>query len=98
MRNILTILFLICFLNILDYFFTLKAVELGFKEGNPIMNIALVNNFFPFIKLILVPIGLFIIWKSAKLNVFISVLLFFTLLVYITVNVYHIYGLMNCCF
>ncbi len=95
MRYMLSILLLIGFLNISDYFFTVKALELGFKERNPVINLIIDTYFFPFLKLLLVPMGLFVIWKLNNKTIFISILITFVFLIYFIVNIYHVCGLTN---
>lgn len=51
-------------LNILDYFFTLRAISLGFAEGNPAMDIALGTPLFALVKLVAVPLACFVIWRT----------------------------------
>ena len=49
--------------NIADYFFTNEAIAAGMAEGNPIMDAILHTNLFPFIKLLAVPFGLYLLWR-----------------------------------
>ena len=57
------ILILTATFNILDYFFTLKAVSAGMVEGNPAMEAILHTPLFPAVKLLLVPLMLWVLWR-----------------------------------
>lgn len=48
--------------NVLDYYFTLKALSIGYEEANPVVDIILDTPLFPIIKLVVIPAMLFIIW------------------------------------
>ncbi|MFO8060992.1 MAG: DUF5658 family protein [Bacillota bacterium] len=49
--------------NAIDYMLTLRCLEGGLLEGNPIMAPIVGTAWFPLIKVILVPLGLYMIWK-----------------------------------
>ncbi|EEG78443.1 DUF5658 family protein [Dethiobacter alkaliphilus] len=57
-------LMLICvaFFNAADYFLTLHALSLGFREGNPVMALIVDTAYFPKVKLIIVPLLLLFLW------------------------------------
>lgn len=48
--------------NIADYFLTLRCLESGLVEGNPVMAPIVGTVWFPIIKVLLVPLGLYLIW------------------------------------
>ena len=48
--------------NAADYFLTLAAVSKGAVEGNPFMDAILHTPFFPLVKLVAVPVGLYWLW------------------------------------
>ncbi len=56
------ILFLGLF-NVLDYFFTLRALAAGLEEANPLMRALVDTPWFDFVKLLLVPALLSIAWR-----------------------------------
>lgn len=49
--------------NILDYFFTMEALRMGYEEWNPVIDSILHHPILPFIKLLLIPLSLAVIWK-----------------------------------
>ena len=94
-----SLLFFLGILNILDYFFTVKALSLGADEANPVMLAAMetTDYLFPLIKLVLVPLGLFGVWlargRIAKRSRVIMASLWVVTLAYATVTGWHLYGL-----
>lgn len=48
--------------NVLDYFLTLYALDQGFREGNPVMNIIINTAYFSIVKLLIVPLCLIFLW------------------------------------
>ena len=79
-------------LNIADYLFTLRAVYiLGVPEGNPYMDALLGTAWFAVVKLLLVPLGLYFIWRRRHCMGWLShSFLTVTLGAYSWVTVYHI--------
>ena len=79
-------------LNVADYLFTLRAVYiLGVPEGNPYMDALLGTAWFGIVKLVLVPLGLYYIWRLRHGMGFVSrTLLGVALAAYAWVTVYHI--------
>lgn len=49
--------------NVADYISTLIAISNGVPEGNPVMDAVIGTPWFPVIKLVLVPAGLYLIWR-----------------------------------
>ena len=87
------LLFLIGLLNVADYFFTVKALELGGREANPIMLLAIEANewMFPVVKLALVPLALIAVWLTeGKSNVAVFVATWIVFLSYTAVTLWHI--------
>ncbi len=95
MSSLFVVLLLIGALNISDYFFTIKAMELGFTEGNPVMNMLVDTKYFTIVKLILVPMGLLVLWKAKNQTSKYGLLLAVLLICYVSVNIYHAYGLFS---
>lgn len=84
-------LILIGIFNILDYYFTLRALAAGFKELNPLINAVVNTLYFPLIKLVVIPLLLVLIWcLHSRINQerfsFYVRLMFFA---YLGVLVYH---------
>lgn len=51
-------------MNAADYLFTVRAIHtLGVPEGNPVMDALIGTPWFAVIKLVLVPAGLYLIWR-----------------------------------
>lgn len=50
--------------NIADYFLTIKLLQIGIEEWNPLVRHLLNTKALPFIKIILIPLTLLLIWKS----------------------------------
>ncbi len=76
--------------NVADYFFTLRALEAGFTEGNPFMDAIIYTSWFPAIKLLLIPCGLLAIWLvEDRLKPFSKHIILVALLVYAGLMVYH---------
>jgi hypothetical protein len=48
--------------NVADYFLTLHALRMGFREGNPLIDLVVDTVFFAKIKLIIVPLLLLSLW------------------------------------
>ena len=94
-RHMAILLLGIGLFNITDYFFTVKALSLGAREANPIMNMIVHTPLFPLVKLILVPGALVLIWifrsKIKRLRKQIMLLLLVAFMGYLAVNVYHLY-------
>ena len=58
------LLALTAILNVADYAFTLRAVHImGKAEANPVMDAILHTPFFPIYKVILVPLGIYFLWR-----------------------------------
>ncbi len=69
--------------NVADYFLTLRCLESGFVEGNPIMAPVVGTAWFPIIKIILVPLGLYLVWRVRnQIGVFARGLVFFATGIY----------------
>ena len=63
-RPLLIALWCIGIFNVLDYAFTMRAIYiLGVPEANPAMDAALGTPWFATVKLLLVPLGLYFIWR-----------------------------------
>lgn len=79
-------------LNIADYLLTLRAVYiLGVPEGNPAMDALLGTMAFGAVKLLLVPLGLYFVWRMRDGMWWVSKsLLGVALTAYLWVTCYHI--------
>ena len=95
-RQLSFMLVTVCFLNIADYLFTLRALSYGALEANPLMN-PIIAEFPGFIvKVILAPLGLLFIWHTrqkwnrAKPLIIAGVYTLF--IAYSAVTIWHIYG------
>ena len=79
-------------LNVADFLFTLRAVYiLGVPEGNPYMDALLGTAWFAVVKLLLVPLGLYFIWRRRHGMRWVSMsLLAVVFAAYTWVTVYHI--------
>lgn len=77
-------------LNLIDGIFTYYFISLGVEELNPLMRILLNNSVFSFfvIKILLVSLGLFILYRLTKSNI----ILYFILATYLLVDIFHIIG------
>ena len=56
-------LFSVALFNVADYFLTLHALSMGFREGNPVMALIVDTVYFPKVKLVLVPLLLLFLWS-----------------------------------
>ena len=65
-RTLLVILILVGLFNFADYWFTLQAVQVGFREANPFMDAILHTHWFAVVKLVAVPVGLIYVWVARK--------------------------------
>ncbi len=82
-------------LNFADYFLTLRALSFGIEEGNPYMDALIGTPWFPIVKLLLVPLGLYRIWTLRDGMGWISrSLLILALLAYSWVTGYHMAGML----
>jgi len=52
--------------NVTDFFLTLYALQKGFIEANPVMDLIVDTIFFPKVKLVVVPLLLFYLWLQRK--------------------------------
>ena len=52
--------------NVMDFFLTLYALERGFVEANPVMDLIVDTVYFPKVKLIVVPLLLSYLWLQRK--------------------------------
>ena len=81
--------------NVGDYYFTLKATIIGYQEFNPLISLIIGTVYFPVVKLIIIPLLLFVIWllKSKvnflRLHIYILMLFisYFALILYHKINV-----------
>ncbi|MFO8059804.1 MAG: DUF5658 family protein [Bacillota bacterium] len=62
MLSLKAVLVLVGAFNALDYFLTLRALNLGFEEANPIVAAIIGTPFFPVVKLVAVPLCLWLMW------------------------------------
>ncbi len=82
--------------NFADYLLTLRALSLGIPEGNPYMDALIGTPWFPIVKLVIVPVGLYRIWMLRHGMGWISrTLLGLLLAAYTWVTVYHIVALLR---
>ena len=90
------LLLVLGFLNLVDYFFTVRGLAMGATEINPFMDAAINAGSFGFIKVFLVPLGLVGIWfarnRIQQRRPFISKALWAVTIAYIGVTVVHIHG------
>lgn len=56
-------LFFVALFNIVDYFSTIKVLQMGFEEWNPLVLHWLNTGVLPIIKILVIPSILLIIWK-----------------------------------
>lgn len=49
--------------NVADYISTMIAISNGVPEGNPVMDAVIGTPWFPVIKLVLVPLALYFVWR-----------------------------------
>jgi len=75
--------------NKMDFFLTLEALEKGFVEANPLVDSMIGTHEFPLVKLVLIPLVLFLIWRlrhkiGERLLVYVWVpfISYFSLMVY----------------
>ncbi len=52
--------------NVVDYFVTLRALEMGFVEGNPVMSVIVGTVYFTKVKLVVVPLLLVLVWVYGR--------------------------------
>jgi hypothetical protein len=48
--------------NVADYLLTMLALNMGYREANPIMKLIIDTKFFPIVKILIVPLLLYSIW------------------------------------
>ena len=48
--------------NIVDYLLTVLALNMGYREANPIINLVVDTPLFPIIKVVIIPILLYSVW------------------------------------
>ena len=88
-----TMLILTGLFNIMDYFFTRKAIAAGMVESNPAMNAILHTPIFPLYKLIIVTGFIIFVWYSRKwwkgLRPLITAGVWLVFLAYSCVTVWH---------
>lgn len=80
--------------NVGDYYFTLKATIIGYQEFNPLISLIIGTVYFPVVKLIIIPLLLFVIWllrfkvHCIRLHIYVLLLFFsyFTLILYHRIN------------
>ncbi|MFP4200476.1 MAG: DUF5658 family protein [Clostridia bacterium] len=66
LRLLATMLALLCTLNILDYFLTLNALAAGLREANPLMRAIVDTPAFTLVKLVLIPLLLWQLWRMRR--------------------------------
>lgn len=80
--------------NYLDYKFSLQAFQKGILEGNPILLFITESPYFFYIKGLLIPFGIIILWFTIKKCGFIvKFLVIGVTLFYFIINIYHVYNL-----
>ncbi len=62
MLSLKAVLVLVGTFNVLDYLLTLRALNLGFEEANPLVAAIIETPLFPLVKLVAVPLVLWGIW------------------------------------
>ena len=92
-RILKAVLVALAALNVADYFFTLRAVSFGVAEGNPAMDAAMGTPLFALVKLVVVPLACFVIWRTrdkwCRTRFLVSGLLIFVTVAYSMVTVWH---------
>lgn len=81
--------------NVADYLFTSLALGLGFRELNPVMDLVVHTPYFRLIKVVLIPLMLYYIWRQRHLAgqrvlayTWIAFLAYLALMVYFKLNVW----------
>ena len=52
--------------NIADYLLTTLALQFGYREINPLMDLIIHTPFFPILKIVLIPLMLYSIWRKRE--------------------------------
>jgi|GEM_PF-794461 len=81
--------------NVADYLLTTLALSLGYRELNPLMDLVVDTPLFPVIKLVLIPLMLYFIWRRRHLvgsrvllYVWVAFLVYLVLMCYFKLNVW----------
>ena len=77
--------------NAADYFFTMQAIAAGMAEGNPVMDSILHTPWFPIIKLLVVPFGLYLIWRARNMVPRLKYYAWVPFLAYGALTAYHMF-------
>jgi hypothetical protein len=84
-------------MNAVDYAFTVRAIRvLGVPEANPLISVSLGTPLFAVIKLIVIPLLCYLLWRSRhkwkRMKPLICGLLVFVTAAYAVVTIWHFYG------
>ncbi len=94
-KTLKPVLIVLALLNFIDYVSTTIAVAQGIPEANFFMDALIGTAWFPFVKLIIVPLGIYFIWHVRnhwQQRLSIGLLLGFVFLAYTGVTLWHIAG------
>ena len=81
--------------NVADYLLTNLALSLGYRELNPVMDLVVHTPYFRLIKVVLIPLMLYFIWRHRHLAgrrvllyAWIAFLVYLLLMIYFKLNVW----------
>ena len=94
-RTLWALLIGIAAFNVADYLLTTLALSLGYRELNPVMDLVVHTPYFRIIKLVLIPLMLYFIWRRRHLvglrvltYVWVAFLVYLALMCYFKLNVW----------